>query len=288
MSCRPETAADQIQGNTAEDTLVYLLPCADLAQLREQHPGFAEHFEQSVTSRLRRAISDMVNAPAAGTGLMTVRVGKLVNRSPVSTDSGDQHPRGGADHVRAPGLLAPDHGRRAPGRDHHRPRPAQPLRGRRAVTDRPVREIMTERLRRSTWIRWASRPWWQMTRLNVHHLPVVEEGQVAGILSTTDLTRFQSANAVYLVGPTSTAPRWRRWPRSGPSCRSSRSIWSASGPPPTMWARPSPRSPTPSPCASSRWPRRSWGHRRCPTPGWWAAPRRAGSSRPTPIRTTRC
>jgi CBS domain-containing protein len=39
-----------------------------------------------------------------------------------------------------------------------------------------------------------------MTRLNVHHLPVLDEGRVAGILSTTDLTRFQSANAVYLVG----------------------------------------------------------------------------------------
>jgi CBS domain-containing protein len=39
-----------------------------------------------------------------------------------------------------------------------------------------------------------------MTRLNVHHLPVLDDGRVAGILTTTDLTRFQSANAVYLVG----------------------------------------------------------------------------------------
>ena len=39
-----------------------------------------------------------------------------------------------------------------------------------------------------------------MTRLNVHHLPVLEDGRVIGMLSTSDLVRFQSANSVYLVG----------------------------------------------------------------------------------------
>ncbi len=200
MSCRPETAADQIQGNTAEDTLAYLLPCADLAQLREQHPGFAEHFEQSVTNRLRRALSDMVNAPAAGTGLMTVRVGKLVNRSPVST-APETSIRGAAQIMsehQVSSLLIMDGDRLAgivTDRDLRRRCVAAGL-----ATDRPVREIMTDRLETVTVDTLGFQALLAMTRLNVHHLPVLEDRRVAGILSTTDLTRFQSANAVYLVG----------------------------------------------------------------------------------------
>ena len=200
MSCRPETAAGPIQGNTAEDTLVYLLPCADLAQLREQHPAFAEHFEQSVTNRLRRALSDMVNAPAAGTGLMTVRVGKLVNRSPVSATP-ETSIRGAAQIMsehQVSSLLIMDDDRLAgivTDRDLRRRCVAAGL-----PTDRPVREIMTDRLETVSVDTLGFQALLAMTRLNIHHLPVLEDGQVAGILSTTDLTRFQSANAVYLVG----------------------------------------------------------------------------------------
>ena len=40
----------------------------------------------------------------------------------------------------------------------------------------------------------------QMTRLNVHHLPVLDGQRAVGVLSTTDLVRHESANAVYLSG----------------------------------------------------------------------------------------
>lgn len=39
-----------------------------------------------------------------------------------------------------------------------------------------------------------------MTRAGVHHLPVVDAGGVHGLVSATDLTRWQSANPVYLAG----------------------------------------------------------------------------------------
>jgi CBS domain-containing protein len=66
--------------------------------------------------------------------------------------------------------------------------------------ERPVSEIMTERLHTVQAKTLGFQALITMTRLNVHHLPVLDEGRVAGILTTTDLTRFQSSNAVYLVG----------------------------------------------------------------------------------------
>ena len=39
-----------------------------------------------------------------------------------------------------------------------------------------------------------------MTRAGVHHLPVVDASGVRGLVSATDLTRWQSANPVYLAG----------------------------------------------------------------------------------------
>jgi CBS domain-containing protein len=68
-----------LSGQTAEDTLAYLLPCAELDRLREAHAEFAQHFDASVSDRLRRAL-DTIKDDAAGTALMTVRMGDLLNR----------------------------------------------------------------------------------------------------------------------------------------------------------------------------------------------------------------
>ncbi len=200
MPCWSEESETPFQGNTAEDTLVYLLPCADLMQLRESHPAFAEHFERSVTNRLRRAMDDMMNAPAAGSGLMTVRVGNLINRPPIYT-APDTSIRGAAaimSENQASSLLIMD-GDRLAGMITDRD-----LRNRCVAAglsfERPVREIMTERLHTVDMDTLGFQALLVMTRLNVHHLPVLRDGQVAGILSTTDLTRFQSSNAIYLVG----------------------------------------------------------------------------------------
>ena len=38
-----------------------------------------------------------------------------------------------------------------------------------------------------------------MTRRDIHHLPVLDHDKVLGVVSTTDLIRFQSTNAVYLA-----------------------------------------------------------------------------------------
>ncbi len=200
MHCRQSPQEAGYRGSTAEDTLVYALPCADLAQLSDEHPTFAEHFEQSVSNRLRKALDVMVDAPATGTGLMTVRVRDMVNRAPITTTP-DTSIREAArimseHHVSS--LIIMD-GERLAGMITDRD-----LRGRCIAaglpTDRPVHEIMTEELQTVEMETLGFQALIAMTRLNVHHLPVLEDGRVAGLLSSTDLTRFQSTNSVYLVG----------------------------------------------------------------------------------------
>lgn len=200
MPCWSEETEARFHGNTAEDTLVYLLSCTDLTQLRASHPAFAEHFERSVTNRLRRALDEMMSAPTAGSALMTVRVGNLVNRAPIHAPPDIS--------IHAAARIMSEHqvssllimeGERLAGMITDRDLRNRCVAAGLAI-DRPVREIMTERLQTVDADTLGFEALLAMTRINVHHLPVMREGRVAGILSTTDLTRFQSANAVYLVG----------------------------------------------------------------------------------------
>jgi CBS domain-containing protein len=68
------------------------------------------------------------------------------------------------------------------------------------ATDQPVRAIMTETLTTVDLDTLGFQALIAMTRLNIHHLPVLEGGRVVGLISSTDFTRFQSANSIYLVG----------------------------------------------------------------------------------------
>jgi CBS domain-containing protein len=200
MPCRPSPDGKHFRGNTSEDTLVYALPCSELDHLRAGYPAFAEHFEQSISSRLRKALDIMVDAPAAGTGLMTVQIGNMINRAPIvaTPETSIREAAQIMSEHRVSSLLLME-GDRLAGMITDRD-----LRSRCVAaglpTDRPVHEIMTERLHTVDSSTLGFQALITMTRLNVHHLPVLDGARVAGILTTTDLTRFQSANAVYLVG----------------------------------------------------------------------------------------
>jgi CBS domain-containing protein len=200
MPCRETHADTRFHGNTSEDTLVYALPCSELEQLRAAYPAFAEHFEQSISNRLRKALDIMLDAPAAGTGLMTVKIGSMLNRAPIvaTPDTCIREAAGIMSQHRVSSLLIME-GERLVGMITDRD-----LRSRCVAVglspERPVRDIMTSELHTADVNTLGFQALVTMTRLNVHHLPVVDAGRVAGLISTTDLTRFQSANAVYLVG----------------------------------------------------------------------------------------
>lgn len=198
--CRPDDPDARFAGVTVEDTLAYLLPCPELDRLRHEHPAFAEHFDHSVAQRLRSALNVITEEPAGGIGLMTVRVSDLVGRSLVRADP-DMSIREAARIMtenRVSSLIITE-GDALSGMITDRD-----LRSRCIVAglsyDEPVRAIMTERLHTVDVDTLGFQALIAMTRLNVHHLPVLDGGRVVGMISTSDLVRFQSANSVYLVG----------------------------------------------------------------------------------------
>ncbi|TVQ86621.1 MAG: cyclic nucleotide-binding/CBS domain-containing protein [Chromatiaceae bacterium] len=189
-----------VTGSTAEDTLVYEMSGDELDALRATYPAFAEHFNHSVSSRLRKALTGMLDASTSGAALMTVAAKDLLRRGPICArpDISIREAAQIMSEQRNSALLL-SHDDRLVGLITDRD-----LRNRCIATglptDRPVREIMTEKVVTID----ADTPGFQaliqMTRLNVHHLPVLDQGRIIGMLSTTDLTSFQSTNAVYLVG----------------------------------------------------------------------------------------
>ncbi|WP_296899223.1 putative nucleotidyltransferase substrate binding domain-containing protein [Thiohalocapsa sp.] len=188
-----------LRGQTTEDTLAYLLPCEELDRLRAAHVEFAAHFDASVSERLRTALDAMTH-DAAGTALMTVQVRDLLNRALVhgGPDISIRDAARIMSEARVSSLVLTEAGR---------------LVG--MITDRdlrnrclaagvspqePVRRIMTEHLHTVRDDTLGFEALITMSRLNVHHLPVLDDNGVRGVLSTSDLVRVQSANAVYLVG----------------------------------------------------------------------------------------
>jgi CBS domain-containing protein len=199
-ACRGDGPEGAMIGVTAEDTLLYLLPCAELDALRRDHPAFGRHFDASLAERLRKAIDLLQDAPLGGASLLSIAAGGLVGRPPVFA-SPQESIRDAASRMtreRVSSLLVMD-GDTLLGLLTDRDLRSRCLA---AGLDagRPIREIMTAGVHTVD----ASTPGFEvlmrMTRLNIHHLPVVDGARVLGIVSTTDLIRHESANTVYLVG----------------------------------------------------------------------------------------
>jgi len=186
--------------HTAEDTLACLLSCADLDRLRERHPAFSDYFEHRITERLRNALHRIKGGSATGVGLITVRVSDLLSHPLVSAtpDTSIREAARIMTEHRTSSLILMEEGHLAGMITDRDLRSRCLAAGLPAAT--PVREIMTRNLHTTDADTLGFQALLAMTRLNVHHLPVLDEGRVVGIVSGSDLVRFQSANAVYLVG----------------------------------------------------------------------------------------
>jgi CBS domain-containing protein len=190
---------------TAEDTLAYLLPCERFDRLRSAYSDFAKRFDATLTERLQKAIEVLRQMPQRGSGLLTVAVGSLVKRPPVfvGPQASIRDAAQRMSNERVSSLLVMQGG------DLLGMVTDRDLRSRCVAADvgtnRPVTDIMTTRVHTVSSEMAGFEALMRMTRLNVHHLPVVDGRRVAGMLSTTDLIRHESANAVYLAGDVSKA-----------------------------------------------------------------------------------
>ncbi|MGE0080838.1 MAG: DUF294 nucleotidyltransferase-like domain-containing protein [Thiohalomonadaceae bacterium] len=194
-----EEGRSVMRATTVEDTLVYVLPWARVDQLRQNHPAFDQFFNDSLRERLRHAREALQDSCTSGFGLMTVEVSRLVTRTPVEArpDITIQEAAQLMSRERISALLITEE-RKLLGIMTDRDL-------RRCVAEGldyslPVSAVMSSHLHKISRDATAFEALISMTRLNVHHLPVMDRQGVCGLVSTTDLVRYQSANAIFLVG----------------------------------------------------------------------------------------
>ena len=189
------------QGQAVEDSLLYQLPCAALQGLREQHGAFGRYFERDLRARLQHAIARLRQGQGGDTRLLHLQAGALVRRTPV-TIAPDASIRKAAQRMsseRASSLLVVANDRLVgilTDRDLRQRVIAMGL-----DLERPLGDIMTADPSTLP----AGAPVFEamllMTRLHVHHLPLVDgQGRLAGVITASDILQHYHLNSVTLAG----------------------------------------------------------------------------------------
>lgn len=198
-ACRPEGTEATLKATVVEDSLVYLLSCDHVQSLRQSNAEFDKYFSHSRRERLRQALEALQDTRTSVSGLTRVPVRDLVHGqlSTIDPDSSIQAAAQAMTTERVSALLVIEDGRLAgivTDNDLRSRCVAQGL-----SYDRPVKDIMSRDVLSLSSDTPAFEALITMTRRDIHHLPVLDHEKVIGVVSTTDLIRFQSTNAVYLA-----------------------------------------------------------------------------------------
>lgn len=183
------------RGVTSEDTLFYTLPCEQLKALRRTNPEFDKHFSDSLRERLQQAaVSQRGSDP-----MLSASVAELVKHRPVAVgpDTSIQQAARVMTEWNISSLLVMERNQLLgllTDSDLRRRCVAEGL----AVSE-PVRRVMSTDLVSVQGGQLLSEALMLMTRLNVHHLPVMDADRLFGILTITDLARYQSANSAFIA-----------------------------------------------------------------------------------------
>lgn len=181
-----------------EDTLVYLVPAFIFHELFQQYDHFADIVEIEDRTRLRNTIARTEGSHQ----LMTTRAEMLVNRQPVtiSLQATVQDAAMKMSQHGVSSLLIVDHDAN------------DKLSG--IVTDRdlrnrvvakglpyetPITDVMTSKLILCQHHQLAFEAMMMMLQYNVHHLPVLKQGQPLGVISQSDMIRYESQNSLFIV-----------------------------------------------------------------------------------------
>lgn len=190
---------EEVIGHCSEDTLLYLLPCRALEPLYPQQPELRRQLDQNRSARLQQARLEFTPEGVTQSSLLHLSVAQLIDR-PATTITPETTAREAAEVMTREQVSAIVVMER------------EQLTG--ILTDKdlrmrllavglsaqtPVRDIMTERLQTLDAETPAFEALLTMARLNIHHLPVLQQGRLLGLLTHGDLVRYESANAVYLI-----------------------------------------------------------------------------------------
>src|SRR6056297_303982 len=199
---------DKLKAFAMEDTLVYQLRAADLYRICDQNTQLNSFFDTSdevQSRRQREAISLFSQSDQTQLNLMLTPVRELLRLIPVKVPvtATIQETAQVMTQKRVSSILI-----------YHEPeRREQKLIG--IVTDRDLRnrviakgldlndsvsEIMTENPATINSRDFVFKAQLQMARYNVHHMPVMANNRLAGMITSTDLTRQHTCSTVYIVG----------------------------------------------------------------------------------------
>lgn len=183
-----------------EDSLLYQLPAPEFERMRRDYPQFAFFFAPLGGDRLREAQTHGHRDSAEQIGMMARRLGDLLKRPPLTIDrnaSIQQAAQEMRDH-RVSCLLVTAEGQLAgiiTDRD---------LRSRVVAAglpiDRPVSAIMTVDPVALSTEDYMFDALLTMVQRNIHHLPVLRDGDVAGVITDTNIIEQQATSVVHLVG----------------------------------------------------------------------------------------
>ena len=183
-----------VKATFIEDTLVYFLPAADYRQLRERHRGFDRFFHSQRGRRLRRAAR---YEPEPGTMMRPLRQMMSANVRSVMSQTSIQDTARLMSKRRISSVLVIDDGN---------------LRG--IVTDRDLRSRVVAEgvplsapislvMTRDPFVISADATVFDatlmMTQKGSHHLPVMDEEKVVGVVTASDLMLARQDDPVYLV-----------------------------------------------------------------------------------------
>ncbi len=188
------------QGKVIEDSLFYVLSCSAFEALREQSPAFSNHFEKNLRARLQHAITQLQQHRGSSSNLMHVEAGSLIKRVPI-TISADKSIRQAADLMsreRASSLLVVE-GEQLIGILTDRDLRQRCIAAGVDVA-RPLSEIMTANPQTLDSHAPAFEALIQMTRLHIHHMPIVDQkNQLKGIITASDILHQHNLNTVSLA-----------------------------------------------------------------------------------------
>lgn len=179
-----------------EESLFYTLPGALFIRLFESYQRFASYFSEHKADRVRNALQELRNTD--NHAMITLHVSDLMKPAMlVSKDTTIQKVAQQMNEYSSRTALVVD--------------TVQHLAG--IVTDadfrsivahgldihQPVTEIMTTEPLTLAPNNQASEALLLMARRNIRHVPVIEQGEIVGVISATDLLRGQTHSAIYLV-----------------------------------------------------------------------------------------
>ncbi len=191
---------DKFTGIALEDSLVYQLPAADVDVFCREHPQFSYFFEPAGGDRLRDAISNTGEDGSTQLGLLATQIGEMISRLPITMPpfATIQQTAAVMSDERVSSILITEADETLTGivtdRDLRRRVVAKGL-----DTNLPISEIMTPDPYTLDASDYAFDAMLQMARSNIHHLPILRNGKIAGMLTATDFAQRHTTSAVYLV-----------------------------------------------------------------------------------------